>query len=131
MVGAIQKEARQQRGVASNKARPHARDVGSFGKAGETDQPPEVGSAKQTGGLQPAQGRGRFVKIDFRIALSDAITKPYWSERSNSNFQSSSDITLPAGLPGEQTKSRRVRAQTAASTRAQSQRKLRVGSELT
>ena len=51
--------------------------------------------------------------------------KPYLSDRANTSRQSSSVITAPVGLPGEQTNSNWVLCQTASGTLEKSQAKLR------
>ena len=56
------------------------------------------------------------------------MTKPWRSDSSNSFFHSASGITAPVGLPGEQTNSSCVRAQTSTGTLSQSTAKLRDGS---
>ncbi len=58
------------------------------------------------------------------------MTKPWRSLSSNSVRHSSSGITAPVGLPGEQTYISCVRAQVASSIGAQSAAKLRAGSLL-
>ncbi len=58
------------------------------------------------------------------------MTKPCRSLSSNNVFHSSSGITAPVGLPGEQTYSSCVRAQVASSICDQSAAKLRAGSLL-
>ncbi len=68
VVRAVQQELLQQRGVAGDEARTHARHVRALRQARQHHEPLEA-AAEAVRGLEAAKRRRRFIEIDFRIAL--------------------------------------------------------------